>query len=191
MDSVSGEYSIPKEFAMQTPGAFVMLFRSKRNLFFGQDLEVLLVRRKDLDIWNLPGGGFDENSEAEVDAAIRETREETGLNVGLISDKDNKLVVFETFASPLAEKEGIITGNTRHDRFAAYIGVILGGNLRLNEEAREIRWHNIKTIPKNTYLKHATLINIATGQAWQQKRVVHAILNSSRHHKFIPQSINK
>src|SRR3989344_95627 len=99
MDNVSHEIRLPIEFAKQTPGAFVMLFRSKRNIFLGQDLEVLLVRRKDYDIWNLPGGGYVENNETEVDAAMRETREETGLEIGLIRDANKDLVAFNTLAS--------------------------------------------------------------------------------------------
>jgi ADP-ribose pyrophosphatase YjhB (NUDIX family) len=53
-------------------GAFVVIFDKKSR--------VLLNLCRDLDIWNLPGGGV-ENGELPDEAAIRKTREESGLKV--------------------------------------------------------------------------------------------------------------
>jgi len=47
------------------------------------DLNVLLMRRWDFDVWGLPGG-YVEPGESMVEAALREVREETGLEVELI-----------------------------------------------------------------------------------------------------------
>jgi ADP-ribose pyrophosphatase YjhB (NUDIX family) len=44
--------------------------------------QVLLTKREDFEVWCLPGGGVDEG-ESLAEAAIRETREETGLDVEL------------------------------------------------------------------------------------------------------------
>lgn len=41
---------------------------------------ILLVHRRDLDVWECPGGGVDEG-ETPWEAVVRETREETGLQV--------------------------------------------------------------------------------------------------------------
>ena len=46
------------------------------------DHQVLLVKREDFEVWALPGGAIDPG-ESVSDAAIRETREETGLDVQL------------------------------------------------------------------------------------------------------------
>lgn len=43
---------------------------------------VLLTRREDFEVWCLPGGGV-EAGESLAEAAVRETREETGLEVAL------------------------------------------------------------------------------------------------------------
>ena len=53
-------------------GAFAIILDDERR--------VLLCHRRDIDAWNLPGGRVEEG-EAPWDAAIRETREEVGLEV--------------------------------------------------------------------------------------------------------------
>ncbi len=48
-----------------------------------QEEKVLLTKRSDFHIWCLPSGGV-EDGETVLDAAIRETKEETGLDVKII-----------------------------------------------------------------------------------------------------------
>jgi 8-oxo-dGTP diphosphatase len=45
--------------------------------------EVLLIKRRDIPVWVLPGGGIDEG-ESPVVAAKREAEEETGLQVSVV-----------------------------------------------------------------------------------------------------------
>jgi ADP-ribose pyrophosphatase YjhB (NUDIX family) len=52
------------------------------NISIIQDGKILLTKREDFEIWCLPGGAVDEG-ESIVQAAIREAREETGLEVKL------------------------------------------------------------------------------------------------------------
>ena len=46
------------------------------------DNRILLIKREDFEVWALPGGGVDAG-ESLAQAAIREAREETGLQVSL------------------------------------------------------------------------------------------------------------
>lgn len=47
-----------------------------------EDEKILLTKREDFEVWCLPGGGVDEG-ESLAKAAIREAKEETGLDVEL------------------------------------------------------------------------------------------------------------
>lgn len=52
--------------------------------------KVLLVYHKKLDVWLYPGGHIEENENPD-EALIREVKEETGLDVEIISNKDETL----------------------------------------------------------------------------------------------------
>ena len=56
--------------------------------------KVLLVNHKELGVWLYPGGHV-ENNETPDETAIREAKEETGLDVEIVGDKDNKLANME------------------------------------------------------------------------------------------------
>jgi ADP-ribose pyrophosphatase YjhB (NUDIX family) len=47
---------------------------------FDDQKRILLVHRRDMDLWDLPGGGLDPG-ELPTEGAVRETKEETGLDV--------------------------------------------------------------------------------------------------------------
>jgi 8-oxo-dGTP diphosphatase len=112
-------------------GAFIVIFDKKGR--------VLLSHRRDLDIWNLPGGGV-EDGELPDEAAIRETLEETGLKV-----KIKDLVG--------------IYGKPHRDEIAfVFIGKIVGGNLMVTAESDDSRYFTIKKIPVNTIPKHVERI---------------------------------
>lgn len=161
-----------------------MLFR--RTGVIRKQLEVLLVHRNDYDLWNLPGGVYEEGAEDPVEAAIRETKEETGLVVGLIADRERQQVVgFHSFAAPI-DDDSLLPGERRYDRYHIYIGVIQGGELQLTSESRSARWFNVEVLPENTYLKHAIAVHICTQKAFADNSISQAIGASIKSHVFIP-----
>ncbi len=115
-------------------GAFVVIFDEKNR--------VLLSRRRNLDLWNLPGGGV-EKGELPTEAAVRETKEETGLKIKIL------------------DLVGVY-GKPHRDEFAfVFLGKVTGGKLKKSKEADKHRYFSLKKIPKNTIPKHVERIHDA------------------------------
>jgi 8-oxo-dGTP diphosphatase len=109
-----------------TIGAFAIVFDDEDR--------VLLCHRRDIDLWNLPGGGV-ETGETPWDAAVREVREETG---------------FEVMVQRL---QGVYVKPETDDVVFSFICVIRGGIATLNDEADRIDWFGKGELPPNTSLK--------------------------------------
>ncbi|MGK5497637.1 NUDIX hydrolase [Streptomyces sp. URMC 125] len=91
--------------------------------------EVLLIHRTDNDLWALPGGGVG-LGESAPDAAVRETKEETGLDVevtGLVG----------LYTSP-AHVMAYDDGEVRQQLSICFAARITGGELRTSSESKEV-----------------------------------------------------
>lgn len=109
---------------------------------------VLLTKRKDFDVWCLPGGLVEEN-ETVVQAALREMYEETGLEVEI-----THLVGVYSIPYAKAWVNLILT-------FAAHSE---GKNLKLQEsEVAEAKYFHKNAIPDNLLWGHRQRIKDALG----------------------------
>ena len=103
------------------PAAAVGLFDSSGN--------ILLLRRKDNDKWTMPGGTLD-FGESLADCAIREVREETGLQIritGLIGTyTDPHILIAYT------------DGEVRQEFTFVYAAEIESGELKIDDESKEV-----------------------------------------------------
>jgi 8-oxo-dGTP diphosphatase len=104
-------------------------------LVFDEEQHVLLAHRRDIDWWNLPGGGM-EHGETVEEAVRREVREETGLEVEV------KYLV-GVYSKP-QKQEVVLTFNCR----------ATGGILAATEESRACRYFAPDDLPVNTLPKH-------------------------------------
>ncbi len=103
---------------------------------------VLLAHRRDIDWWDLPGGGM-EVGETVDEAMIREVREETGLEV-----KVERLV-------------GVYSKPQKQEVVLTFRCAVIGGTLCETEESRECRYFLPSALPANTLPKHRQRIEDA------------------------------
>jgi 8-oxo-dGTP diphosphatase len=95
-----------------------------------EDGAVLLSHRRDFDLWNAPGGGVEEG-EAPWEAVVRETREETGLEVRVVA-------LASTSWKP-----------SRDQLLMQFHCEVVGGELKLTDEADEHRFFMPEQLPEN------------------------------------------
>jgi 8-oxo-dGTP pyrophosphatase MutT (NUDIX family) len=94
--------------------------------------EILLIRRSDNDNWALPGGGI-ELGESVSQAAVRETREETGIDctvnglVGVYTDPGH-IILYTS------------NGEARQECSIVLRASATGGQPTPSEESTEVRW---------------------------------------------------
>ncbi|MEV8034116.1 NUDIX domain-containing protein [Streptomyces sp. NPDC086182] len=91
--------------------------------------EVLLIHKTDNGLWALPGGGID-LGESAPDAAVRETKEETGFDVEVTG-----LVGLYTNPGHVMAYDD---GEVRQQFSICFTARIAGGELRTSSESREV-----------------------------------------------------
>ncbi|PHK33512.1 NUDIX hydrolase [Nostoc linckia z16] len=111
--------------------------------------ELLFIKRKNEPFkgkWALPGGFVDEHEDLR-DAAARELREETGLEV-------NALDQLGAFGKPHRDPR-------HHTVSVAYIAFApAGAEATGADDAEEAKWFSVKALPEMAF-DHANIVNLA------------------------------
>ncbi|MEU7511518.1 NUDIX domain-containing protein [Streptomyces sp. NPDC042898] len=92
---------------------------------------VLLQRRRDNDLWALPGGAMD-MGDSLPGTAVREVKEETGLDVEITG-------LVGTYTDP-RHVIAYSDGEVRRQFNVCFAARIVGGSLAISEESTELRF---------------------------------------------------
>lgn len=112
-------------------------------VFRNECKEVLVVKRRDLPAWVLPGGGIDDGETAEK-AAVREVQEETGYRVS------SKGLLGEYRARNWLARDTWV-----------YECEIVGGSPSLSSETAEIGFHPVDQLPEYFFPLHRNFLKDA------------------------------
>jgi 8-oxo-dGTP diphosphatase len=104
---------------------------------------VLILRRNEPRLWAIPGG-FCDYGESLEQAAVREAREETGLEVELIEQ-------FHTYSDPRRDPR-------QHTITTVYIGRVIRGTLQAQDDAQEIGAFSEDALPAVLAFDHAQIL---------------------------------
>jgi ADP-ribose pyrophosphatase YjhB (NUDIX family) len=127
---------------------------------FIQDDEgrILMIRRTDNDLYAIPGGQL-ELGETLAQAAVREVREETGIEceitgvIGLYSNPNHVIAYGD--------------GEIRQEFSICFRAIPTGGNLRISDESKEVVWTDTKRLE---HLNVHPSIKLRIDHAFQRRR---------------------
>lgn len=133
-------------------------------IFNPQKTSVLLLKRRDIPVWVLPGGGIEEGESPE-EAALREAEEETGLKLQL----ERKIA----FYSPQNQL-------TRPTHF--FECSVKEGTPKTGAETREIAFFSLSSLPKKLVPFYKTWIDDAL---LQKKEVLEKTIEKTSYWTFL------
>ncbi len=146
-------------------------FRIAVSALIFKEGHVLLAHRRDIDWWNLPGGGM-EAGETVDEALRREVYEETGLEIEV-----EQLV-------------GVYSKPQKQEVVLAFRCSILNGEPGETDETSECSYFAPDALPPNTLPKHRERVEDALRN--QQHAILRAQLTSTEEdqHLFDPESFS-
>lgn len=115
--------------------------KAANALIFNTNNEILLVKRADVPVWVLPGGGVD-HGESPLNAAQREVLEESGINASCLEH-------FATYHPPYPR----LLATTY-----VYLSRTFHGSLKTSSETIDCRFFSINNLPKPIFHAHKAII---------------------------------
>ena len=141
--------------------------------------EVLLINHKKLGVWLYPGGHV-ENNETPDETVIREVKEETGLDVEIISEKDDNLADTETKVFALHQPYTILCEEIKGDLEHYHIDMVYRCKI-ITENSNEI----INSYKKTGEIDFFGLDDLSRINLFPNfKRLIERVLKEKRYKNF-------
>ncbi len=111
-------------------------------IIWDSEKRILLEKRSDCSMWGFPGGKV-EAGESVIQAAIRESQEETGLTIeitqlrGVYSEPQDRIITYPD------------NGDVRHLVDIALDAKILSGELRISHESEDLQFFKLDNLPND------------------------------------------
>lgn len=121
---------------------------------FDAEGRILLMLRADDRLWCLPCGWVEPN-ESPAETAVRETREESGLEVRILQ-------LVDVFTRKPSIEHGVHTAVA-----VVYLCEIIGGTLTISHEGIELRYWKVEEVPIWHELHHTYAVAART--AWRAR----------------------
>ena len=116
-------------------------------IILNEENQVLLQKRADVGLWGIPSGHI-EIGETVSEAAIREVKEETNLEIRI-----KKLV--GVYSDPNSQVFAYPNGKVVHFITTCFLAEITGGELRCNsDESLEIKFFGQQNLPQDLLKMH-------------------------------------
>ncbi len=116
-------------------------------IIFNEKNQVLLQKRKDVGLWGIPSGHI-EIGETVSEAAIREVKEETNLDIRI-----RKLI--GVYSDPHSQVFSYPNGQMIHFITTCFLAEIIGGELMCNaKESLKLKFFNYQHLPYNLLKMH-------------------------------------
>ncbi|MFB6467829.1 NUDIX domain-containing protein [Cytobacillus sp. Hz8] len=123
-------------------------------IIFNEKKQVLLQKRADVGLWGIPSGHI-EIGETVSEAAIREVKEETNLEIEII-----KLI--GVYSEPASQVFNYPNGKTVHFITTCFLAEVKGGNLKCNSnESLDLRYFGLEELPHNLLSMHPSWLKDA------------------------------
>ncbi|WP_309569924.1 NUDIX domain-containing protein [Deinococcus sp.] len=114
-----------------------ILRRTGAGIAVLHDTSILLIRREDHALWDIPGGGS-ENDESPERTARRELLEETGLSAGRVHA-----------LGAVPHRNAYLDGNAVDWETHVFAAAFAGEEPRALDDAAEVRWWLLAALPDN------------------------------------------
>ncbi|MFA4946392.1 MAG: NUDIX domain-containing protein [Candidatus Micrarchaeia archaeon] len=104
-----------------------------------KERRVLLLKQERSPFWLLPGGHI-EDDELPHEAAIREVKEETGLETEILEKPDEKSRTKIAVPLPLPHHMVLLPCRDKRDVNLVFTARVVSGSLKIDSESKEAKW---------------------------------------------------